>query len=279
MNLGRDGIRQLVRRSGVTALEIGPYTSPICDFSVGNVFSCDTDTRDGLVRRINADPNKKGRGAGNIPETHYVLSDDNQFSILAAVDGRTFDYVVSSHNLEHSPNLLKTLTDIEKILKPGGQLLAFLPDARFCFDRYRTLTILPDVLESYYEQRTRSCFRNALDHHMHHADNDARRWWKEKQEADVRPHREVANRSYMAGSQHASARLRKLFPTRGKLDDLYRKSSTEYMDVHNSTFSSVTFENIVNLLISYGYISGLRLAHIQHTEPNKQEFFVRLAKK
>lgn len=278
MSFERKQIRELVRQGGVTALEIGPYTNPICDFSVGNVFSCDTATREALVKRINEDPNRNGHGADNIPETHFIINSDNRFSIFAAVSGRRFDYVISSHNLEHSPNLIQTLLDIEKVLKPGGKLLAFLPDARFCFDRYRTLTTLPDVLESYYEQRSLSCFRNILDHHMHHADNNARRWWKEKMEADISPHKEVMEHSYATAWQHASARMLEKFPTKDDLDALYRKSTSEYMDVHNSTFSSITFKNILSLLISYGYISGLRLEHIGHTKPNQQEFFVLLVR-
>jgi SAM-dependent methyltransferase len=56
---------------------------------------------------------------------------------LRAIADDSQDFVVASHILEHLAEPLGLLEDIHRVLRPGGALLALLPDRRRTFDRTR----------------------------------------------------------------------------------------------------------------------------------------------
>jgi SAM-dependent methyltransferase len=95
--------------------------------------------------------------AGDISETAGYRTADGrvgqQFvceaSKLERIADRTYDFVLSSHSLEHSANPLKCIAEWLRVLKPGGALLLILPDARFTFDHRRPVTSFDHLLEDY----------------------------------------------------------------------------------------------------------------------------------
>jgi SAM-dependent methyltransferase len=95
--------------------------------------------------------------AGGISETAGYRTTDGrvgqQFvceaSKLERIADRTYDFVLSSHSLEHSANPLKCIAEWLRVLKPGGALLLLLPDARFTFDHRRPVTSFEHLLEDY----------------------------------------------------------------------------------------------------------------------------------
>jgi predicted SAM-dependent methyltransferase len=63
---------------------------------------------------------------------------------------KKYDFVVTSHAIEHFANPIKTLKLWEKyILKPGGYILSIVPDYEYCFDRKRPLTTLDHLIDDY----------------------------------------------------------------------------------------------------------------------------------
>jgi SAM-dependent methyltransferase len=70
-------------------------------------------------------------------------------SALAGIPDGTYDFVLSSHSLEHSANPLKCLAEWTRVLKPGGALLLVLPDARRTFDHRRPVTSFSHLLDDY----------------------------------------------------------------------------------------------------------------------------------
>lgn len=60
-------------------------------------------------------------------------------------DVEKFDYVVSSHVLEHMPRLIEFFQDIQGVLRQGGELVVFLPDSRYCFDHFRSPTSFAEL--------------------------------------------------------------------------------------------------------------------------------------
>lgn len=65
---------------------------------------------------------------------------------LSAVDDQSQDFVIASHVLEHLAEPLGLLRDIERVLRPGGNLLILLPDRRRTFDREREPTSFQHLL-------------------------------------------------------------------------------------------------------------------------------------
>lgn len=60
---------------------------------------------------------------------------------------KTFDFLISSHCLEHCPNTLKVLWEWKRVLVPGGILVLILPHGERTFDRGRPLTRLEHHLQ------------------------------------------------------------------------------------------------------------------------------------
>ena len=66
---------------------------------------------------------------GDITKIDYVSSDGN----LNIIKDK-FDYVLSSHCVEHQPDLILHFKNVEKLLKKQGYYFLIIPDKRYCFD-------------------------------------------------------------------------------------------------------------------------------------------------
>lgn len=63
---------------------------------------------------------------------------------LNGLDDESFDFVYSSHLLEHLPDIDVALTNWDRVLKPGGYLLLYLPHR----DLYEKRKTLPSLFNS-----------------------------------------------------------------------------------------------------------------------------------
>ena len=128
-------------------LEIGPLTNPIVtpqDLNdLGEIHYLDHLSTQDLKNKYADD---KSVEVEKIVDVDFVCSDAD---IKKAVGGLNFDYVVASHVIEHSPNMLQFLSDLSSILKEGGTLFLLIPDKRFTFDIDRPETTFGTLLERY----------------------------------------------------------------------------------------------------------------------------------
>jgi SAM-dependent methyltransferase len=67
-----------------------------------------------------------------------IIGDASSIPICSA----QFDFLISSHCLEHVPNTLRTLKEWARVIRPGGTLFLVLPHGDRTFDRYRAKTTL-----------------------------------------------------------------------------------------------------------------------------------------
>lgn len=70
-------------------------------------------------------------------------------STLEGIANAKYDFVLSSHNLEHIANPIKALLNWKRALKPYGFLLVVLPDKHRTFDYGRPLTTLEHMRDDY----------------------------------------------------------------------------------------------------------------------------------
>lgn len=70
------------------------------------------------------------------------------------VPSSSYDFVLSSHMLEHSANPIGVLIEWRRVLKAGGHLLLVLPDKRRTFDHLRPLTTLQHVIDDFTANRS-----------------------------------------------------------------------------------------------------------------------------
>lgn len=65
---------------------------------------------------------------------------------------KKYDYIVTSHVIEHFANPIKTLKIWKKyVLENDGYVLSIIPDYKYCFDRKRPLTKLNHLIEDFYK--------------------------------------------------------------------------------------------------------------------------------
>ena len=118
-------------------------------------------------------------------------------SALNCISDASYDFVLSSHNLEHLANPIKALQEWQRVLKPDGALVLVLPYYRDTFDHLRQptsvehlfndfeqgigeddLTHLPEILEKHdltkdiaagskqdFHKRSLNNFSNRCLHH------------------------------------------------------------------------------------------------------------------
>ncbi len=68
---------------------------------------------------------------------------------LHGIGDHRYDFVLSSHNLEHISNPVKALKEWIRVVKAGGVIIVLLPDYRRTFDHRRKPTPIEHMLEDY----------------------------------------------------------------------------------------------------------------------------------
>jgi SAM-dependent methyltransferase len=151
----------------LTALEIGPFCSPL--LRGPNVSYFDVLSRDDLLARAK----REGLDPSGIPQIDYV----SPLGDLGIIDHH-FDVALSSHNLEHQPDLVGHLQAVAKILNPGGAYFLLIPDIRYCFDHFIPPSNLGEVIVAHRERRPTHILRSVIEHIALITHNDPGRHWR-----------------------------------------------------------------------------------------------------
>jgi ubiquinone/menaquinone biosynthesis C-methylase UbiE len=73
----------------------------------------------------------------------------NDATDLSSVKTSQYDYLVSSHCLEHVANPIKALKEWNRVIKQGGLMVLVLPNPEFTFDHKRKRTTFEHILNDY----------------------------------------------------------------------------------------------------------------------------------
>ena len=85
---------------------------------------------------------REGRTFRYHPRRHPGQQYIAEASALDPIPDATYEFVLSSHTLEHVANPLKALREWMRVLKPGGTLVLMLPHRDATFDRRRPVTTI-----------------------------------------------------------------------------------------------------------------------------------------
>ena len=154
-------------------LEIGPSYNPLVPKADGyHVEIVDYTNAEGLRAKYHGNPHVD---VGRIEPVDHVAGSSG----LAAAVGQpgAFDYIVASHVIEHTPDMLGFLRDCETLLAPGGVLLLAVPDKRHCFDIFQPLTSTGGVLQAHLDRRTRPTPGAVFDDVAYNAVRDGAIGW------------------------------------------------------------------------------------------------------
>lgn len=73
---------------------------------------------------------------------------------LKNISDNSYDFILSSHSLEHIANPVKALKEWFRILKDKGRLILLLPDKNYTFDHRRNYTTFNHLISDYVNNTT-----------------------------------------------------------------------------------------------------------------------------
>lgn len=225
-------------------LEIGPAHKPC--FSGPRVKYFDVQDADGLrARAINHSENPKGT-----PSRIDYVSPVGDLGIVQ----ETFDAVFSSHAIEHQPDLIGHLVEVDRLLAPGGAYFVICPDKRYCFDRHIPQSTIGEVLEAHLSRRQTHRLADFIDAMSMSSHNDPARHW--------------ANDSPEVGVNAALV---------AQALDQIEKAKGGYIDCHAWRMTPGSFREILDTLHGIGK-SPLRALRVYDTAQGQNEFFAVLGR-
>lgn len=129
-------------------IEIGPSHNPIAPKKDGySVHIIDHASREELIEKYK----EHHVNLNNIEEVDFVWQ-GQPYSELTG-KSKYYDWVISSHMIEHTPDLIGFLNDCDAILKDDGVISLVIPDKRYCFDHYRPITGISKIIDSHLLKR------------------------------------------------------------------------------------------------------------------------------
>lgn len=231
--------------SNLNSLEIGPFNKPLM---VGeNIKYFDVLDKDGLTaraRQLRIDDI-------NVPEIDFV-SPNGDLKVI----NEQFDVVLSSHVIEHQPDLIYHLKCIENILSNNGRYFLIIPDKRFTFDNFIPESNLAQVITANVEQRKKHTLTSVIEHRCLTTHNN--------------PYLHLIG---INGKPLTSNSLRDAIAM--AIDECNNTES--YIDVHAWYFTPKGFAKLIQQLLDAKLIK-LQVERVYDTMPGQLEFFVILSK-
>ncbi|RAP43454.1 MAG: hypothetical protein BZ136_09665 [Methanosphaera sp. rholeuAM74] len=127
------------------------YLTHFTDFLDGKPKVLHTAPENGIFERLD-----------DLCGDDYITSDVKRFSPKVKelvdiqdipFDDNYFDFIISSHVMEHVPDDFKALSEFYRVLKPGGMALILIPALRFMSDTFEQQQInTPSLRTRYYKQ-------------------------------------------------------------------------------------------------------------------------------
>jgi SAM-dependent methyltransferase len=232
-----------------TGLEIGPLHNPIVGKGDGQVFYVDHCSAAELRLKY------EGQIAPeSIHDVDFVWAGQ---SLSQAVGGRTFDYVIASHVIEHVPDIITWLDQVAAVLEPNGVLCLAVPDRQFTFDYLRPISTVGEMLDAYFRKAKVPTPKHLYDNYTMACQLDKEKAWR---------------------GEIDQAALNRLHPP-GLAMQFVRRSldQGEYLDCHCWVFTPQSFLSAMEELLTESLLP-FAIAHFCTTQPGELEFFVTLRK-
>jgi SAM-dependent methyltransferase len=258
----RQRILQFITKEQV-GIEVGPWFAPIAPKKEGyNCWALDLFDAETLRRRAQSDPEAPKERIPEIEEVDLIGSATAIADLVAARGALgTFDYIISSHNLEHLPDPIRFLQGCEKVLKPGGILSMAIPDRRVCFDYFRPHTTLSAWLQAYFESRVRPTFAQVFE--------------QKSLRSCLDREGNLATSWSLFDDPHGVVPLRTLQEAFDSWKASLAAADSEYRDVHCWVFTPASFELLIRDL---QFLTLVNFDILDVSQPIGNEFVVHLRK-
>ena len=237
-----------IDRNGV-GLEIGPSHDPIAPKREGfNVHVIDHASREELLVKYE----KHGLALDRIEDVDFVWHGESYLELTG--HAHYYDWIIASHLIEHTPDLIAFLADCDSILKDNGVLSLVIPDKRFVFDRFRPITGLARVIDAHLAGNKIHSAGAAAEYFLNVASKAHQLGWTENTRGGY---------NFIHDAQYARDMIREV------------REKGSYLDIHNWCFTPHSFRLIVNDLHALGYT---RLREVEFHPTEGCEFYVTLGR-
>lgn len=157
-------------------LEVGamdcPYQFPTdCKVDYADIY--DDKKLEKILNKIPGNRFYKNK----IVNPKYILK-PNKYEFDEIFDSE-YDFVFSSHSLEHSPNPVNSLVEQIRIIKPNGIVYCIIPNKNYTYDRLRRTTDSKVLIEKYEsknfditEEEALDVIRNTDNHELYKIHNN-----------------------------------------------------------------------------------------------------------
>ena len=141
-------------------LEIGALCYPYlfnkdCKLKYADIFE------NSKLRNILDDIPSENLYHKKLVELDYILKPPKFF--LEDIEDNKFDFVYSSHVIEHTPNPIAAINEQLRIVNKNGIVYAVLPNKRYTYDRLRKVTPAKDLIKKFENQIFDHTVEEALD--------------------------------------------------------------------------------------------------------------------
>ena len=231
-------------------LEIGPNASPMAPKREGyQVHVMDHLSRKELLVKYK----DHGVALDQIEEVDYVWQGESFEKLTGGT--KNYDWIIASHVIEHTPDLIGFLNECDSILKEDGILSLAIPDKRYCFDHFRSPTPISKIIDNHLEPSAIHSQGTVAEYFLQVVSKSGRIAWEET----------------------TKGAYELVHTTQNALDGMRAvKEDKSYLDVHAWCFVPHSFRLIVKDLNELGLIS---LREIDFHETLGHEFFITLGRK
>jgi predicted SAM-dependent methyltransferase len=233
-------------------LEIGPSYNPIVRKSSGaDIKILDHTDRAGLLKKYYWMPEET---INSIEEVDYIWTGGSLVDVIGKE--MTFDYIIASHFIEHTTDIIGFLKDCERLLKKDGVFSLIIPDKRYCFDRFKAMTTIGAALDVHLNHPRFHTPGTVLDHLAYSVVRDGGKmaWTEECDEKMTIEHPNIASQM-----------------------DILKKAirQDEYIDVHHWIFTPASFSLFIQDLFDIGYNAFYEIGGFETAE---FEFYISLSR-
>ncbi len=241
-------VLQHLNKSGI-GIEIGPGFKPIAPKKEGfKVEIIDYLSREQLIAKYK----DEHTNLESIEEVDYVWHGES----YADLTGKTkyYDWIIASHVIEHTPDLIDFLNNCDAILKDDGVLYLVVPDKRYCFDHFRPITGISKIIDCHLQQATINTPGTAVEYFLNVVSKEGHLGWNANTPGDY---------TFIHSLESAVDGMGLVI------------NENKNFGLHSWCFVPHSFRLIVHDLYSLGFIA---LQEVDFSPTEGCEFFVSLAR-
>jgi len=237
-----------IKRDGL-GLEIGAGCAPVAPKKQGfRVHVLDHCDKKALIEKYR----RHEGNIENIEEVDFVWDGRSYTELIGR--RHIYDWIIGSHVLEHTTDLIGFLNDCDSLLKKDGVLSLAVPDKRYCFDRFRPLSGIGRVIDAARNPQKIHSAGIAAEYFLTVVSKGGRIAWDAKEKGEF---------EFVHSLEQAKQAIR----------DVGERAS--YLDVHEWCFTPTSFRLMMRDLFELGFSQLKELAF----HPSQgSEFYIALSR-